>query len=125
MLDHVDFAVRDLALSRAFYAAALAPLGFKALIDVDRDDGRQGTGFGRDGLAQFFVGGGRPVEGRLHVAFAAHTRAEVDGFHKSALAAGGRDKGEPGLRPQYGPHYYAAYVIDPDGHTVEAVCRQA
>jgi catechol 2,3-dioxygenase-like lactoylglutathione lyase family enzyme len=124
MLDHVDFAVHDLALSRAFYTAALAPLGFKALIDVNRDDGRQGTGFGRDGLAQFFIGGGRPVEGRLHVAFSAHSRTAVDEFHRAALAAGGGDKGKPGLRPQYEPHYYAAYVIDPDGHTVEAVCRR-
>jgi len=125
MLDHVDFAVHDLALSRAFYVAALAPLGIKALIDVNREDGRQGTGFGRGGLAQFFIGGGRPVAGRLHVAFAAHDRAAVDEFHRAALAAGGRDKGKPGLRPHYDPHYYAAYVIDPDGHTVEAVCRRA
>lgn len=124
MLDHVDFAVHDFTLSRAFYVAALKPLGIRALIDVNREDGRQGTGFGRDGLTQFFIGGGRPVDGRLHVAFSAHARAAVDQFHRAALAAGGTDKGKPGLRPHYGPHYYAAYVIDPDGHTVEAVCRR-
>src|SRR5918994_1106033 len=69
VLDHVDFAVQDLALSRAFYLAALAPLGIRPLIETDREDGRQGTGFGSGDLAQFFIGGGRPVTGRLHVAF--------------------------------------------------------
>lgn len=123
MLDHVDFAVQDLALSRAFYVAALAPLGMKPLIEIHREDGRQGTGFGLGEPAQFYIGGGRPVAGRLHVAFAAQTRAAVDAFHRAALAAGGRDYGQPGLRRRYDEHYYAAYVLDPDGHVVEAVCR--
>ena len=123
MLDHVDFAVQDLALSQAFYVTALAPLGIRPLIEIDREDGRQGTGFGLGELTQFHIGGGRPVAGRLHVAFAAQTRAAVDAFYRAALDAGGRDDGRPGLRLRYGEHYYAAYVLDPDGHVVEAVCR--
>jgi catechol 2,3-dioxygenase-like lactoylglutathione lyase family enzyme len=123
MLDHVDFAVRDLALSRKFYTAALAPLGIRPLLETDREDGRQGTGFARGDIAQFYIGGGKPADGRLHVAFAAPSRAAVDEFHQAALAAGGADRGQPGLRPHYHQHYYAAYVIDPDGHVVEAVCR--
>ena len=123
MLDHVDFAVQDLALSQAFYVTALAPLGIRPLIEIDREDGRQGTGFGLGELTQFHIGGGRPVAGRLHVAFAAQTRAAVDAFHRAALDAGGKDNGKPGLRLRYDEHYYAAYVLDPDGHVVEAVCR--
>jgi len=123
MLDHIDFAVQNLALSRSFYVAALAPLGIKPVLEIERDDGRQGTGFGLGEPAQFYIGGGRPVAGRLHVAFAARTRAAVDAFHKAALGAGGKNHGKPGLRLRYDEHYYAAYVIDPDGHVVEAVCR--
>jgi predicted lactoylglutathione lyase len=123
MLDHIDFAVRDLAVSRAFYMAALRPLGIGPVIEIDREDGRRGTGFGRGELAQFYIGGGRAVSGRLHVAFAAQSRAAVDAFHKAALDAGGTDNGKPGLRLHYDEHYYAAFVIDPDGHVVEAVCR--
>ena len=124
MIDHVDFAVRDLAASRAFYAAALAPLGIEPVMEINREDGRRGTGFGRGGAAQFYIGGGPPVDGRLHVAFSAPSRAAVDAFHRAALAAGGSDRGQPGLRPHYDEHYYAAYVADPDGHVVEAVCRR-
>jgi catechol 2,3-dioxygenase-like lactoylglutathione lyase family enzyme len=123
MLDHVDFAVQDLARSRAFYVAALAPLGIRPVIDVARKDGRRGTGFGTGDTAQFYIGGGAPVAGRLHVAFAAPSRAAVDAFHRAALAAGGADHGEPGPRPSYDANYYAAYAIDPDGHVIEAVCR--
>jgi len=123
MLDHIDFAVRDLARSREFYRAALAPLGMRPVIEIDREDGRQGTGFGTSGMAQFYIGGGVPVAGRLHVAFAAPSRAAVDAFHRAALDAGGADNGKPGPRPRYDASYYAAYVIDPDGHVIEAVCR--
>jgi|SRR5688572_33125413 len=123
MFDHIDLAVQDIALSRAFYVAALAPLGIKPVIEIDRPDRRQGTGFGFGEPAQFYIGGGRPVAGRFHVAFAAPTRATVDAFHKAALDAGGIDNGKPGLRLRYDEHYYSAYVLDPDGHVVEAVCR--
>ena len=125
MLDHIDFAVSDLATSRAFYIQALAPLGIGSVMEIMRDDGREGTGYGRNSLPQFWIGGGQPVRGRLHVAFAAETRAAVDAFYVEALEAGGMCKGEPGLRPRYGDNYYAAFVLDPDGHTIEAVCRNA
>lgn len=123
MLDHIDFAVTDLERSRAFYVAALAPLGVRPLLEIERAD-RRGTGFGAGDYAQFYIGGGPPVAGRLHVAFEAVSRAAVDAFHKAALEAGGRDHGPPGVRSHYDPAYYAAYVADPDGHVVEAVCRR-
>lgn len=123
MIDHVDFAVRDVASSRAFYVAALAPLGLVPVVDFDRPDGRRGTGFGHGPDGVFFIGGGPPVDGRLHVAFRAESSAAVDAFHGAALAAGGADHGAPGLRPNNGDAYYAAFVKDPDGHVIEAVWR--
>ncbi len=123
MLDHVDFAVRDVAKSRAFYVAALAPLSLLPIVEVAREDGRIGTGFGSGPIGEFFIGGGTPVGGRLHVAFAARSETAVDEFHAAAIAAGGVDHGKPGLRPGYGEGYYAAFVRDPDGHVIEAVFR--
>ena len=123
MIHHIDFAVSDLVRSRAFYVRALAPLGIAALIDIKRDDGREGTGFGSSGDPEFYIGGGRAISGRFHVAFLAESRAAVNAFHNAALEAGGRDNGAPGLRPRYAEHYYAAFVFDPDGHNIEAVCR--
>lgn len=124
MLDHIDFAVADLARSRAFYMRALAPLGMAPVVDVVRaHDAREGTGFGPPGRPVFWIGKGDAPDGRLHVAFAAGSRAEVAAFHAAAIAAGGRDNGTPGLRPRYHPHYYAAFVLDPDGHNIEAVCH--
>jgi len=125
MLDHIDFSVADFQKSRAFYVLALAPLGIGAVLDTKRHDGNAGTGFGRHSFPQFWIGDGSAVSGRLHVAFAADSRAAVDAFHKAALEAGGTSKGAPGLRPRYGEHYYAAFVFDLDGHTIEAVCRQS
>lgn len=125
MIDHVDFAVLDVQKSRAFYTCVLAPLGLLPLVDFDRPDGRQGTGFGRDGIGEFFIGGGSPVGGRLHVAFRAQSREAVDAFHRAALALGAEDVGARGPRPRYGDGYYAAFVRDPDGHVIEAVCREA
>jgi catechol 2,3-dioxygenase-like lactoylglutathione lyase family enzyme len=126
MLDHIDFGVTDLVRSRAFYVLTLAPLGIKPVIDVKRDDGREGTGFGFSQCSpQFWLGKGPPASGRLHIAFVADSRGAVDAFHEAAVAAGGTDKGAPGLRPRYGEHCYAAFVLDPDGHTIEAVCRRS
>ena len=126
MFDHLDFAVADVAHSRAFYIEALAPLGVMPLVEIDRDDDRHGTGFGGgDGIARFWIGGGESVAGRMHVAFAAPSRAAVEAFHAAALAAGGEDHGAPGERPRYGTPYYAAFVRDPDGHVVEAVYRSS
>jgi catechol 2,3-dioxygenase-like lactoylglutathione lyase family enzyme len=125
MFDHVDFAVADFSRSRAFYVQALAALGVVPLHDIKRDDGREGTGFGSNGCPRFWIGKGEPVVGRLHLAFEASSRGAVNAFHAAALSAGGQDHGLPGLRPQYGDHYYAAFVLDPDGHIIEAVCRRA
>ena len=127
MFDHVDFAVADFPRSRAFYERVLAPLGVFPLVNIARPDGdgHQGTGFGPPGEPRFWIGRGEPFKGRLHVAFVAPSRGAVDAFHVAALAAGATDKGAPGLRPHYHPDYYAAFVLDPDGHTVEAVCRDA
>lgn len=125
MLDHLGFAVADYPRSRAFYERALAPLGHGVRMDVTREmsGGYEGCGFGPEGgRPLFWVGTGAGSHG-LHIAFTAKTRAEVDAFHAAALAAGGTDNGAPGLRPHYHPHYYGAFVLDPDGHNVEAVCH--
>jgi catechol 2,3-dioxygenase-like lactoylglutathione lyase family enzyme len=123
MFDHVDFAVTDLARSRAFYVAALAPLGLAPCLEVRRDDGREGTAFGSHAAPRLWIGRGEPVRGRLHIAFTAPSRDAVDAFHAGGLAAGGSDHGAPALRERYGSGYYSAYVRDPDGHVIEAVYR--
>jgi len=117
MIDHVNLPVRDLERSRAFYERVLAPLGFRVL---GRDG--QAVGFGGDAWAFGIVATPPPLV-PLHLAFTAASRAAVDRFYEAALAAGGRSNGTPGLRPAYDPDYYAAFVLDPDGHNVEAVCR--
>jgi len=125
MFDHVGFAVSNVARSRAFYAAALAPLGFVAVMDITKEQtgGYEGTGFGPPGHPQFWIGNGEVPGGRTHVAFTAANRAAVDAFYQAAIAAGGRDNGAPGLRPHYHANYYGAFVLDPDGNNVEAVCH--
>src|SRR5262245_16236534 len=123
MIHHIDFAVTDFARSRAFYVAALAPLGLAAIMDRARD-GRELTGFGRLPDPVFWIRSGQPLQPRLHVAFLDESRDAVDAFHAAALRAGGTDNGAPGLRPRYDDHYYAAFVLDPDGHNIEAVCRK-
>jgi catechol 2,3-dioxygenase-like lactoylglutathione lyase family enzyme len=122
-LDHVAIAVADYDKSMAFYERALAPLGLKVLMAFDNEGGKT-SGFG-DAAPFFWVGDGGAVEGRLHLAFAAKSRAEVDAFYRAAIAAGGTDNGPAGLRAHYHPTYYAAYVLDPDGHNIEAVCHAA
>ena len=120
-LDHVGFAVGDYERSKAFYGQALAPLGYVLLMEFSG----AAAGFGKDDgpRPSFFIEAhGEPVQGRLHVAFRAETRTQVDAFHAAAVAAGGTDNGAPGLR-WYHPDYYGAYVLDPDGHNVEAVCH--
>jgi catechol 2,3-dioxygenase-like lactoylglutathione lyase family enzyme len=120
MLDHVAFGVSDYERSKAFYAEALAPLGIALLMEPTG----QAAGFGRDGKPFFWVQArDAAVQGPLHVAFAAEDRATVDAFHAAALAAGGTDNGAPGVRAVYHPSYYGAYVLDPDGVNVEAVCH--
>ena len=126
MLDHIGVPVRDLALSKAFYEKVLAPLGYGVVMELSPEvTGSTGfVGFGPPGKPQFWITTGGPMSGVLHVAFMAEDRAAVAAFHAAALAAGGRDNGGPGLRPHYHPTYFGAFVFDPDGHNVEAVCHR-
>ena len=114
-IDHLVIPVRNLTASTRFYAAALAPFG----TEMAEEEGAVGFHLGD---VDFFITEGEPAA-PMHVAFAAPDRATVDAFHTAALAAGGRDNGAPGLRPRYHADYYGAYVLDPDGHNVEAVCH--
>jgi len=124
MIDHVSLGVTDLERSRVFYDAVLKPLGVTRLHDYDG-----GLGYGVGEKANFWIGtpldAGRPVRagGGTHVAFTAPDRKAVDEFHRAALAAGAEDDGKPGLRPIYHPNYYGAFVLDPDGHKIEACCH--
>ena len=121
IFDHLGYSVGDLDKSAAFYDAALAPLGIKRVSEFEYPGGRI-IGYGDD-RPEFWINSGDALRDHVHLAFAAKTRAEVDAFYAAALAAGGRDNGGPGLRPEYHPDYYGAYVFDPDGHNVEAVCN--
>lgn len=126
MLDHFGFGVSNYEEAKAFYRAALAPLGAGLVMEVDAEttgSGAPACGFGRNGKPDFWIGGEGRTKPPMHVAFTARTRAEVDAFHRAALAAGATDNGGPGLRPHYHSNYYAAFVRDLDGHNVEAVCH--
>ena len=124
MIDHVGFPVSDYARSKAFYEQALAPLGYGLIMEVDQTEhDAKAAGFGIGGKPDFWIGGEGGLNHVLHVAIVAQDRPAVDAFHRAALAAGGKDNGGPGLRPHYHPNYYAAFVFDPDGHNVEAVCH--
>ncbi|MEW6056596.1 MAG: VOC family protein [Bdellovibrionota bacterium] len=122
MFDHVGFEVRDIENSKEFYAIALAPLGIKMLAEM-KEWGV--AGFGSD-RPRFWIAGGKPSNGEdeLHVCFSAKNRTEVRAFYEAALKAGGKDNGKPGLRPEYHENYYGAFVLDPDGHNIEACCHQ-
>ena len=125
MIDHVVLSVRDYARSKAFYDAALAPLGMKCCMEFGK-----GGGYGKGNKPDFWIGEGQASYQTpeqlaaitpVHVAFVAASQAEVDAFHAAALAAGAKDHGKPGLRPEYHAKYYGAFALDPDGHNVEAV----
>lgn len=122
MFDHMGFDVVDFERSAAFYDAALAPLGIARLYAVPKEHtgGIDVVGYGAQ-RPQFWISGGGKASGKLHVCFAARSRADVDAFYEAAMKAGGRDNGPPGLRPHYHEHYYGAFVLDPDGFNVEAV----
>lgn len=127
MIDHVGFAVSDYERGKKFYAQALAPLGYTLIMEVGgnvTESGSPAAGFGAKGKPDFWIGGEGKLEKPLHVAIVAQDRAAVDAFHKAALAAGGRDNGAPGLRPHYHANYYGAFVLDPDGNNIEAVCHK-
>jgi len=125
MFDHIGIAVADFATSHDFYARALAALGLQKLVEFPKDDGGAVAGFGAQGKPFFWLATNDKPKGGLHIAFAAESRAEVDEFYNAAIAAGARDNGAPGLRPHYHEHYYGAFVFDPDGNNIEAVCHKA
>ena len=121
MLDHVSIGVRDVAAAKRFYDAALTPLGYSCLSDSPGS-----LGYGSGSVALWISASEKPVpadeRSGLHFCFAAPSRESVQAFHANALAKGGHDNGKPGLRTDYGPDYYAAFVIDPDGYRLEAYC---
>jgi catechol 2,3-dioxygenase-like lactoylglutathione lyase family enzyme len=134
MIDHVGFSVSDYARAKAFYEKALAPLGYALIMEVGPPHSEQSAaGFGSGGKPDLWIGGTpslpSPASGRgagrgpLHIAIQAKDRPTVDAFYRAALAAGGKDNGPPGLRPHYHANYYGAFVLDPDGHNIEAVCH--
>ena len=118
MIDHTGVGVASAKRSLAFYKAALAPLGYQALME-----GEGYAGFGIDQKPDLWIGGEGKLEKPLHVAITAKSRASVDAFYRAALSAGGKDNGAPGVRAHYHPNYYGAFVLDPDGHNIEAVCH--
>ena len=119
MFDHIGIGVTHLADSKAFFLKALQPLGVAVIME-----GPWGVGMGRDNKPTLWLHETTDKPIRLHLAFAAENRPQVDAFYKAALAAGGTDNGPPGLRPHYHPNYYGAFVIGPDGHNIEAVCHR-
>jgi len=124
MLDHVGFPVSDYPRSKAFYTKALAPLGYSLIMEVAQTaNDHPAAGFGASGKPDFWIGGEGSLNKPIHIAIAAKDRATVDAFYRAAMAAGGKDNGAPGLRPHYHPNYYGAFVLDPDGHNIEAVCH--
>jgi catechol 2,3-dioxygenase-like lactoylglutathione lyase family enzyme len=124
-LDHTSLSVSDLARSKAFYTAALKPLGISVLMEFPKavTGNFDIAGLGSNGKPFFWLANAGKTSPYIHIAFVASTRAEVDAFYNAAIAAGGKDNGAPGLRPMYHPNYYGAFVRDADGHNVEAVCH--
>lgn len=125
MLDHIGLTVSAFGPAKTFYDAALAPLGIAVIMQMSPEEtgGWAGAGYGSEGRPYFWIGTGAAPTGNVHVAFAAKDRPTVDAFYAAAMAAGGRDNGPPGIRAHYHPNYYGAFVLDPDGHNIEAVCH--
>ncbi len=120
MIDHIGIEVENTPRSKAFYMAALAPLGYAIVMEFEG-----WCGLGRDGMPDFWIHGTTATKPGLHIAFASADRKTVDAFYAAAIKAGARDNGAPGIRAHYHPNYYGAFVIDPDGHNIEAVCHAA
>lgn len=120
MIDHIGIAVSDLQRSSTFYTQALAPLGYTLMMNFPGV-----AGFAEGGKPDFWIAAGKGSSDRIHVCFHAKGRAQVKAFYDAAIAAGGKDNGPPGVRPQYHENYYGAFVLDPDGHNIEAVCHEA
>ncbi|MBB4007425.1 VOC family protein [Allorhizobium taibaishanense] len=127
MIDHMNIKVADFERAKAFYDAAFAPLGASLLYMVPEEysNGVKMGGYGREKPVYWLYEGTPPEGYHQHIAFAAEDRAAVDAFYHAAIAAGGKDNGAPGLRPHYHPNYYGAFVFDPDGNNIEAVCHKA
>jgi len=121
MIDHIGLGVADYERSKAFYLKALAALGYELIMEVTEVGPH--AGFGADGKPDFWITRGKATTPPLHVAFAARDRPTVRAFSQAARAAGAHDNGAPGPRPEYHPNYYGAFVLDPDGHNIEAVCH--
>lgn len=119
MIDHINLLVSDIERSKRFFQEALSPLGYELLMEHRIS----GAGCGQAGKPDFWIKQD-VLSSAIHVAFASPDRATVDAFHDAAIAAGGRDNGPPGLRPEYHSTYYGAYVLDPDGNNIEAVCHR-
>jgi len=119
LIDHIGLSVSDYDASKRFYSSVLATLGIELVMEV------QGwAGFGKGDKAEFWFGPDAYSQAPMHIAFRAQTREQVDQFYQAAIAAGAKDNGEPGIREIYHPDYYGAFVIDPDGHNIEAVCHE-
>ncbi|CAN7617294.1 VOC family protein [Phyllobacterium sp. LjRoot231] len=127
MIDHTGVAVSNYEQSKKFYSETLAAIGYELILEIPASvtGNEDVAGFGEGGKPDFWVASGVPNKPPLHVAFRVNSRAVVDAFYKAALTAGGSDNGQPGLRPHYHPNYYGAFVLDPDGHNIEAVCHEA
>lgn len=127
MIDHTGVSVSDMNASKAFYTGALAPIGYTMLAEFPASvtGSVDVAGFGEAGKPDFWISGGNPNKPPIHVAFRVASRAIVDAFYQAALQAGGKDNGAPGVRAHYHPNYYGAFVLDPDGHNIEAVCHEA
>ena len=127
MMDHIGLAVADFERSKSFFINALAPLDITLIMEVtaEQTGGDAHAGFGAERKAFFWIGNSRKPTSGVHVAFTAKSRSQVDAFYRAALTAGGRDNGPPGLRPQYHPNYYGAFILDADGNNIEAVCHQS
>ena len=125
MIDHTGVVVSDFEKSKKFYADALAPLGLLKLLELSAEvtGSTDVAGFGEPPKPEFWISRGTPNVPPVHIAFRVQTRASVDAFYVAAIAAGGRDNGPPGIRAHYHPNYYGAFVLDPDGHNIEAVCH--
>jgi catechol 2,3-dioxygenase-like lactoylglutathione lyase family enzyme len=119
MIDHIGLSVADYERSKAFYRAALAPLGYVLVMEAS-----DAAGFGAGGKPDFWLGQGERTTPPVHAAFRASNRATVRAFYEAAIAAGAQDNGPPGIRAEYHPNYYGAFVLDPDGHNIEAVCHE-
>ena len=125
MIDHTGVTVSNIKKSKAFYERALAPLGYEVLKEFTKEQtgGTHVVGLGAQGKTDFWLGEGTPQKPHIHIAFRAANHKAVDSFYKAALADGGKDNGAPGPRPHYHNNYYGAFVWDPDGHNIEAVCH--